>query len=97
MKIKLKKNQGITLIALVITIIVILIMAGVTINTITSQDGILGKARLAADNNAKQAKVEEINLEIVGLKAEDAMGAVAYEKIIERLIDAKVTLEINSD
>ena len=37
------KNKGITLIALVITIIVLLILAGVTIASITGENGILRK------------------------------------------------------
>ena len=42
-----KKEKGITLIALVITIIVLLILAGITILMITGQDGILNKATRA--------------------------------------------------
>ena len=49
MKRKLKDFQGITLIALVITIIVLLILAGVSITMISSQDGILKKATGAKD------------------------------------------------
>ena len=40
-KAKLKRSKGITLIALVITIIVLLILAGVTIASITGENGIL--------------------------------------------------------
>ena len=39
MKKIIKKNNGITLIALVITIIVLLILAGVTIATLTGENG----------------------------------------------------------
>ena len=38
---KTKENKGITLIALVITIIVLLILAGVTIATLVGNNGIL--------------------------------------------------------
>ena len=41
LKEQLKINKGITLIALVITIIVLLILAGVTIATLTGDNGIL--------------------------------------------------------
>lgn len=37
-------SKGITLIALVITIIVLLILAGITIATLTGDNGIIGKA-----------------------------------------------------
>lgn len=46
-----KKNTGITLIALVITIIVLLILAGVTISTLTGQNGILTNATKAKEEN----------------------------------------------
>ena len=49
MKNKLRNKKGITLIALVITIIVLLILAGVSITMISSQDGILKKATSAKD------------------------------------------------
>ena len=39
----MKKNNGITLIALVITIIILLILAGVTIATLTGENGLFRK------------------------------------------------------
>ena len=59
---KLKENKGITLIALVITIIVLLILAGVTIATLTGDNGILKKAG-DAKTQTEQAKEDE-NLKI---------------------------------
>ena len=44
-----KSENGITLIALVVTIVVLLILAGITINLVFSEDGIISKARLAAE------------------------------------------------
>ncbi len=41
MKVNLKQEKGITLIALVITIVVLLILAGVTIAMLTGENGIL--------------------------------------------------------
>ena len=46
-----KNNKGITLIALVITIIVLLILAGVTIATLTGENGILTQANKAKTSN----------------------------------------------
>ena len=51
-------NKGITLIALVITIIVLLILAGVSIAVLTGEDGILAKAKLAKERS-EQAEQEE--------------------------------------
>ena len=52
------KNNGITLIALVITIIVLLILAGVTFNSILGPGSILDKAAEARDKY-KNAEIEE--------------------------------------
>ena len=57
-KILKQRNDGITLIALVITIIVLLILAGVTIATLTGDNGILTKATEASERT-KQANAEE--------------------------------------
>ena len=61
---KTNKNQsGITLIALVITVIVMLIIAGVAISAITDPEGIFRQAREAGDNynRASQNEADEIN------------------------------------
>lgn len=46
-------NKGITLIALVVTIIVLLILAGVSIAMLTGENGILKNAKTAQENSAK--------------------------------------------
>ena len=53
----MKNNKGITLIALVITIIVLLILAGVSIAMLTGENGILTKSsKAAADTLVAEAK-----------------------------------------
>ncbi len=56
---KVKSQKGITLLALVITIIVLLILAGITINAITSDNGIIQNA-LDAKERAEMANEREI-------------------------------------
>ena len=58
MKEKIKTNKGITLIALVITIIVLLILAGVSIAMLTGENGILTQAQ-NAKNRTEEAEVQE--------------------------------------
>ena len=53
-----EKNRGITLIALVVTIIVLLILAGISISMLTGQNGILNRAQ-EAKNKTEQAQKEE--------------------------------------
>ncbi len=57
---QLKSNKGITLIALVITIIVLLILAGVSIAMLTGENGILTQAQ-NAKNRTEEAQGEEEN------------------------------------
>ena len=59
----IKEKRGITLIALAVTIVVILILAGVTIDAVFSDDGIINKAKEAANamNNAVVNDQAELN------------------------------------
>ena len=58
----LKFSNGITLIALVITIIVLLILAGVSISMLSGDNGILQKATTAKENSDKSQIEEKIKL-----------------------------------
>ena len=55
----MKKNKGITLVALVVTIVVLLILAGVSINLVLGDNGIIAKAQEA---KTKQAEASENDL-----------------------------------
>ena len=58
----LKKQKGITLIALVVTIVVLLILAGVTISLLLDENGIIAKSKDARNTNRAGAIKEEITL-----------------------------------
>ena len=60
----MKNNKGITLIALVITIIVLLILAGVTIASLTGENGLLSRAGNSKIENLKAEAIEKANSEI---------------------------------
>ena len=57
-----KERRGVTLIALVITIIVLLILAGVTIAMLTGDNGIISKAMQAKNKTEEARKTEEAGL-----------------------------------
>lgn len=59
-----KKNQGITLISLVITIIVLLLLAGISITMLTSQNGILIQAQNANVKSKNATELERVNLAV---------------------------------
>ena len=58
----MKKSNGITLIALVITIIVLLILAGVSIAMISGDDGIATRANQAKTETKEKSLVEEVKV-----------------------------------
>ncbi len=66
----MKEQKGITLIALVITIIVLLILAGVSIAMLTGENGILTKATTAKDASTKGEVLEAVKLGLAELQAD---------------------------
>ena len=73
-----KTNGGITLIALVITIVVLLILAGITIGVVTSDNGIMKNA-----NDAKEQTEISNEKEIIDEATVQAMGNNKYGNIEE--------------
>lgn len=59
-----EKNKGITLITLVIMIIVLLILAGVTIASLTGDNGILGRAKSSSEKMHEASDIEQIELAV---------------------------------
>lgn len=66
----MKRENGITLIALIVTIIVLLILAGVTIATLTGDNGILGQVGKTKEKEDESNLKENIELEIAETKIE---------------------------
>ncbi len=58
------KISGITLIALVITIIILVILAGISIASLSGENGLLGKTIKAAEEHNKSAAKEALNLKL---------------------------------
>ena len=64
---KIKNNKGITLIALVLTIIILIILAGISISILTGQDGLITKAKQGAQNYQNSAVEEQAMLNTIGI------------------------------
>ena len=89
MKLNLKERNGITLIALVITIIVLLILAGVVIATLTGDNGILGKAKTAKTTNDEEKAKEQIKIAVMGSYGKD--GELNYDDLTKNLGQIGIT------
>ena len=94
---KLKGNtRGITLIALVITIIVTLILAGITINALTGENGIITKATDAKEKTAKTNALEKINLAILSAMTK-GNGDIDNATLREELEKEGLTIKTEGD
>ena len=84
-------QKGITLIALVITIIVLLILAGVSIAMLTGQNGILTQAQNAKTTNESKSAEEKVKLAVMGARADD--GTLTVGKLRTELANYGGTVE----
>ena len=82
---KRTKQNGITLIALVITIIVLLILAAVSIATLTGENGILTRANDAKEQTEIASEKERVELAAVGALAKDNGGEIEQGGLEEEL------------
>ena len=80
---KLKKNKGITLIALVVTIIVLLILAGISISMLMGQNGILNRAAEAKEKTVLSNNNEKHDL----VKMEELINDNLDEEKVEQIND----------
>ena len=67
---KTKENKAITLVALVVTIIILLILAGITIATLGGENGLISKIKLGKERYAISEAKEKLELEITNLQIE---------------------------
>ena len=80
-----KENKGITLLILVITIIILLILAGITVNAITGNNGLIRNA-----GNAKEQSEIDNEKEIVDVSTVQVMGENKYGNITKSDLQNKL-------
>lgn len=95
-------NKGITLIALIITIIILLILTGISILTLTGENGLLKKAKEAGEKTIEAQIKEEIELAIIEIQAEElpkrrpvTLETLANNQLTSQLQDITANLENN--
>ena len=69
-KIRIQENKAITLIALVITIVILIILAGVAVNLSLGENGIFNRAKIAREQYKMAEVKEKIELAIVDIQSE---------------------------
>lgn len=100
-----KNKNGITLIVLIITIIVLLILAGVTINMVLGENGIINKSRTAVakyenatkDENSQISNIDnQMDKYLLGIMR-NGLSEEEINELIERKITEKLNESINND
>ena len=86
-------QKGITLIALVITIIVLLILAGVSIAMLTGQNGILTQANNAKNATELASAKEKVELAVIGAISQTRDGTLTVGKLRTELANYGGTVE----
>ena len=92
-----KEKNGITLIALVITIVVLLILAGVTLNVIIGDNGILSKAKESKEKTEIAKYEEELGMCVLDLQIEESGNFnmnVLRSKFVEKVKENENTDDI---
>ena len=85
---KCNENRGITLIALVVTILILLILAGISISMLTGQNNILNKAGQAKEETEKGKEKEYIKLATSNAKISENTGmSNTLEQEIQQELD----------
>ncbi|NLC88105.1 MAG: hypothetical protein GX682_04950 [Clostridiaceae bacterium] len=83
------KSSGITLVALIITIIILIILAGVSLNILYGKDGIITKAQLASFATEMKAIEEKVGLK----KINNEVKRYLYDENI-KIFDINVTTDL---
>ncbi len=95
---KLTNNKGITLIALVITIIVLIILAGVSINLVLGENGLFTKAKNAAKDMEIASLKEQIGTELLSMQIESEGNNFVIEKSdVEKVLGKYGEVKKNAD
>ena len=88
----LKETRGITIIALTITIIVLLILAGISVGTLTSDNGLL-----KGTNKGKEQAEIKSEKDLLDIAIISAMQKDAYNKVTKENLDTELDKEPGSE
>ena len=90
----LTSNTAITLVALVITIVVLLILAGITLTLVMGENGIFGKANKAKEETQKTTVEETIKLGVLENNTKEAAGEASLNETELKAEIAKKLIEL---
>ena len=87
---KLKEKRGITLVVLVVTIVILLILSGVSIRTLSGESGLITKTKIAKEENQKAEYKENLLLAKTEAIAEKGGQDITLDEYIEQIKADKI-------
>ena len=89
---KIINNKGITLVALVITIVILLVLAGIAISSLTGENGLFARAKQAKEKTVEGQLREEIVMAIQDIQAEELPkgNKVTLETLVDGQLESKL-------
>ena len=92
------KQKGITLIALVVTIVVLLIVAGITISTVFSENGLIQKVQQAKDTQLIATYQDRIEIVCLDWSVDKTLDeSIDVNDLWVKMKDAEIILDIERD
>jgi len=82
-KINFKKSKGITMISLIITIVVLMILAGISVTALTGEKNVIKEAKEATSSAKQQSAKEKVQAAVLGCTKKN--GEIDKEKLKEKL------------
>ena len=89
---KVKENKGITLVALIITVIILLILAGISLNLVIGENGIIEKSKMAGKTSTREGIRESLEMEVARSYDDDVTldAQKLKNNIMEEFPNAKI-------
>lgn len=98
----MKKYKGITLVALVVTIVILLILAGVTMATITGQNGIINQSKKMSETTEQKQENSQIGILSLENKLDSSSDEITLDRselqqMINKIVDSKLDQKLQEE
>ena len=98
----MKKYKGITLVALVVTIVILLILAGVTMATVTGQNGIINQSKKMSETTEQKQGNSQIGIlslenKLASNSDEITLDRSELQQMINKIVDSKLDQKLQEE
>ena len=91
---KSKEENAITLVALIVTIIILLVLAGIAISTLGGENGLFARVKQAKKAHVQSEMQEQLTLALNGLQI-DKNGSASLDDVTQEWISSVISSDYN--